>query len=112
MIIEFCGDLKTDVQLAKELKIKELESMSVGSMFKELKTKVFEDSAEVMMNHIDKFQREKLQSLLNANNKDDFNSKQNEMNATLLKHSKQLDNTTMFDNKLDIYNLESQVATL
>ena len=49
VIGEFCRDLKSDVQLAKEQKIKELE-----------------DLAERIMSEIDTFQKEKLQSLLNA----------------------------------------------
>ena len=72
VITEFCRDLKTDVQLAKELKIKELEETSEDTMAKKLGINKLENLAEKVMSQIDIFQKEKLQTLLNNKDKAGF----------------------------------------
>lgn len=65
-----------------------------------------------MMTQIDTFQKEKLQSLLNAN-KAEFDLKLEEMKQTLLKYNTELDMImTANDNKSAVYTLQSQVESL
>ena len=94
VITEYCSELKRQVQLAKELKFKELDDLS-----------------DEMMAQIDSFQKEKLNAILEAN-RAAFDSQLREMKEDLEKFNKQLDTLNVYNDRHTTLCIQSQLATL
>jgi len=93
-IKEFCSELKRQVQLAKELKMKKLDDMS-----------------DQMMTKIESFEHEKLNVFLEAQN-DNFKTKMDEMKQFLSKYNQKLENSRIVNNIHAVLGLQAQIETL
>jgi hypothetical protein len=93
-IKEFCSELKRQVQLAKELKMKKLDDMS-----------------DQMMTKIESFEHEKLNVFLEAQN-DNFKTKLDEMKQFLSEYNQKLENSKIVNNIHAVLGLQAQIETL